>query len=353
MRGAFNPERRRAIVCFVSLDSTVSTVALRLLVHGAALRGIDRSLVLDVLGLSSAQLDDPDGRVSRRLVNRLWIELPRLTSDEHFGLWLAEQTPPGTMGIVDYVARNSATFGAALASTVRYVRLIHDAAVIEVKDDGPNVRVAHRVAGDPSGTAPAKADWILAHIVTAGRAITGGDFAAQGVTFRHSRPGDLKPYARLFRCVPRFEADANEVVLPRDVLELPVTAADPTLRELMRHFAERQLAALPQAEGFAERLQRVVGELLSRGAPRLGDVARALGMSPRTLQRRLREVDTSYQAAVTEVRRALAERYLVERELSVNEIAFLLGYSEPSAFHRSFKRWHRLTPLEYRERQAS
>lgn len=335
------------------LDSTVSTVALRLLVHGAALQGIDRQLVLDVLQVTSEQLDDPDGRVSRTLVNRLWEELPKLTGEPAFGLWLAEQTPPGAMGVVDYVARNSPTFGAALQVIVRYVRIIHDAALFEIVDDGPNVRISHHVAGDPSGTAAAKADWILAHLVVGGRVVTGEPFAAAGVCFRHPRPDDVKPYARLFRCMPEFGAEKNELVVARETLELPIKEADPTLQGLMQHFADQQLAALPKAEGFTERLQRVVGELLSRGSPSLREVSSALGMSTRTLQRRLREANTSYQAAVTDVRRALAERYLAERRLSVNEIAFLLGYSEPSAFHRSFKRWHRQTPLEFRERQAS
>ena len=336
----------------VQLDSTVSSVSLRLLVHGAELRGIDRALVLQVLGVTAAQLDDPDGRIPRALVYRLWEELPRLTGDESFGLWLATQTRPGAMGVIDYVARNSRTYGEALDNTVRYVRLVHDAAFFEVTHDGPHVRIAHRVAGDPSGTAPAKADWILAHLVHAGRAITGENFAASGVRLRHARPKDVKPWARHFRCVPSFDDQANELTLAREILDLPILDPDETLRELMRHFAEQKLAALPKAEGFTERLHRVVGELLTRGAPRLQEVARALGMSTRTLQRRLREVDTSYQEAVTHVRRALAERYLVERRLSVNEIAFLLGYSEPSAFHRSFKRWHRQTPLEFRDRRA-
>ncbi len=73
-------------------------------------------------------------------------------------------------------------------------------------------------------------------------------------------------------------------------------------------------------------------------------------MSARTLQRRLRQANTSFQSAVGSVRQALAERYLAEKNFSVNEIAFLLGYSEPSAFHRSFKRWRGVTPLEFRQR---
>ncbi len=333
----------------LDLETTVAVTEIRLLLHACREHGVEEGPVLRLLKLTRTQLEDPDARVPRGNAYALWERLPALTGNAHAGLWLAEHTPTGAMGVIYYVSRHSRTYGEALRTIVRYVRLVHDGALMELADDGPDVVLTHRVAGDPRGCPAPLADWLFGHLVHDGRLLTGTQFACTGLSLQAPRPTDMRPYTRLFGCVPAFGAATNHLRLAHEVLALPLKGSDPALRSLMRRFADEQVGRLPKAEGFEERLNQVLSELLASGAPRLDDVARALGMSARTLQRRLREANTSFQSAVGSVRQALAERYLAERDFSVNEIAFLLGYSEPSAFHRSFKRWRGLTPLEFRQ----
>ncbi len=334
------------------VDSTQSIAMVKLLVHSGKQHGLSAETVLALVGLQPARLEDPDGRVPRLTVYKLWKALAEAVGDPDLGLSISQNMPQGVIGLVEYVARNSATVGEAFEAAARYVRIIHDGGVIEIERRPTVFTLAHRIEVDPLGAPRANADWILAHLVIRGRDYTGVDFAPRLVEFHHRRPTDVRRYLEIFRSVPRFEAECNRLTFDAAVYDLPIKQADPNLLALMAHYAEQQLAQLPEGESFPERMQRVISELIVRGVPRLGDVARALGVSSRTLQRRLRGEETSFQAQVTDVRKQMAQRYLSDPQLSINEIAFMLGYSEPSAFHRSFKKWLGVTPRSFRLRAA-
>ena len=121
----------------------------------------------------------------------------------------------------------------------------------------------------------------------------------------------------------------------------------------MERHAEALLAKLPSlTDSVVDRVQRVLSGVLGEGDASLGAVARKLRMSERTLQRKLAEESASYDALLDAMRHELAVRYLADRKIAIAEVAYLLGYSEPSPFHRAFKRWTGVTPSEARKRAA-
>jgi AraC-like DNA-binding protein len=143
------------------------------------------------------------------------------------------------------------------------------------------------------------------------------------------------------------------LVLRRGDLDRVVSTADDTLVGYLDRLADESLESLGTEESILKKVRRALWTELSEGQPSVKRIAAALNMSVRTLQRRLREDDTSFVEVLDEFRREMATGLLRNRELAIYEVAFLLGYSEPSTFHRAFRRWHACSPREYRLAAAS
>jgi AraC-like DNA-binding protein len=139
--------------------------------------------------------------------------------------------------------------------------------------------------------------------------------------------------------------------LPRAALDCALTSADPRLLAILTRAADDLARRTGDDPSIAAQVARVLRDVLRDDAGNIDVVAKRLGMTSRSLQRRLKDEGTSFQAVRDTTRQELARRYL-DAKLSIAEISFLLGFSEPSAFFRAFKRWTGLTPLEARARPA-
>lgn len=261
----------------------------------------------------------------------------------------------GALGVIEYVALNAPTLGEGYANIARYGPLLHDAGTHHFTIDDEIARFCYRAPTSPPSPR-ALTDWAFAYMIAAGRRGVQVDFPLRHVRMQYSPPADTRALTAFYRCPIEFAQPMTELWLDVSVLRLPVQRPDSQLAQLMTEFADRQLAKLaPHTPGdpFIARLHAAITPTLSSpSGPRLGDVAHHLAVSVRTLQRRLREHRTTFQATVSEVRLTLAASYLAERDLAVSEIAFVLGFSEPSAFHRAFKRAFGCTPAEYRARRS-
>jgi AraC-like DNA-binding protein len=176
------------------------------------------------------------------------------------------------------------------------------------------------------------------------------------VTFAHPAPPDPGPYERFFDGPVRFGQPSTVMHLVPAQLAMPIPRADPVLGSLLREAASRALAEVGSATpataptSLAGQLRDIMAEELQRGGPPgVAAIARRLGMSTRTLRRRLDEEGGSFRELVDDIRADLARGYLADLRLPVSEVAFLLGFSELSAFHRAFRRWEGTTPAAYRQ----
>jgi AraC-like DNA-binding protein len=170
---------------------------------------------------------------------------------------------------------------------------------------------------------------------------------AKWVSFTHC-PNDPAEYEQAFGCPVRVNAGWNGFALAEEVWDLPMRRRDPSLVRLLEPHADVAVSGATTPMALRERVRRAQARGLTAGDASVGTVARVLALSARTLQRRLADEGTSYQAELDHVRREVAERHLHDSALAIAEISFLLGYSEPAAFHRAFKRWHHVTPQAYR-----
>jgi AraC-like DNA-binding protein len=162
-------------------------------------------------------------------------------------------------------------------------------------------------------------------------------------------PDDRLDLERLLRCPVRSPATWSGIEFPRNTMQTALTRRDPVLRAVLEgHAAGKAPVSNTEPDSAAKRVRAVLTSRIGEDLPDLEHVARHLAMAPRTLQRRLAAEGASYKDLIDLTRREAAERLLADRSLGVAEVGYLLGFSEPSAFHRAFKRWLGVSPLEYR-----
>ena len=161
----------------------------------------------------------------------------------------------------------------------------------------------------------------------------------------HETPPDIHEHVRIFKVLPRFQTRVNALELDSATMERRLLTTDPALSRIIERHAKASLASVaPASSELKERVRRVLVKGVAAGRCSIKTVAPELGLSERTLQRRLEEEGASFGDILDSVRRDLGLRYLEDGKLSLAEIAYLLGYSEPSPFHRAFKRWTGSTP---------
>ena len=293
--------------------------------------------------LSPTLVADQDARISPAQFCVAWAEATRLTGTPDLALAIARATPAGAFGIIEYVCRAAATLGDALRKWVRYLNLLDDAVEVALEIDAE--RAYLRVVRDSEAPAPASHELCFALVAKYARELAMQPFRVTRVDFTHT--GDGAAYRAWFDAPVAFSADTTQLVLPRSALDLPLRTSDPALLAILTRAADELARTTSRDPSVTAHVARVLRDLLREDAGSIEEVAKRLGAPPRSLQRRLKEEGTSFQAVRDATRKELAQRYLDAR-MSIAEISFLLGFSEPSAFFRAFKRWTGLTPAEAR-----
>jgi AraC-like DNA-binding protein len=325
----------------------VAVAFLRALLDRAAAAGIEAAAVLDDIGVSRETLADVHGWVPVDAMARAWVMVSERAADPDFGLHAAESLPMGVYGVLEYATMSSPNILETLERVARYYRLMGAMGELdlEVRRDRARVTLRPVVPFAPERLRHYH-EFTIAFLAVRGRMLGGDRVTASEVRFMHPAPARTTEHERIFRAPVRFGQRTNELVVPRAVLEIPLRAADPGVAAALGRTGETMLAA--DSGDVVERVHTATRAAIDASDARLESVARRLGMGSRTLQRRLGERGTTYAHVLDQVRRDSAQRWVEQGTMSFGEIAFALGFSEPSAFHRAFKRWTGRTPRDYR-----
>jgi AraC-like DNA-binding protein len=322
-----------------------------MLAQAAAARGVRVDDLLEHHGVEPSLLEALDARVPHALLVDLWEQVPRRLNDAALGLQLAQTIPMGLFDLVEYCMRNSPDLATCYRKLIRWQRLLHDAASYHLELEGDVARISHRPP--PSLVVPPHATgFILAKLLRIGQHLTGVAFSPRGVCLTYPRPPDVTEHTRVFGEAVRFSQPSAQLEFDRALLDLPIQGTDPHLASVLERYAQRRLEELPQTVDWVDELGQRIRQALHGTVPDAVTLARQMGMSPRTLSRRLHERGLTYQEVVDQARRELALRHLLNKDLKVLEVAFLLGFSEVSTFYRAFRRWTGTTPAAYRRESA-
>jgi AraC-like DNA-binding protein len=293
-------------------------------------------------------LDDRDARLAEAECADLFDKAAACLRDNALGLHVGESIRPGHYGVLGYVAMNCATLGEALSRLQRYQALVLDIGPMQLQMKADELRLSW----NPDTERPFRqlAEFNLAGLVTFARWISGRPDVPRRLEFNYPMPDDISEHQRIFNCELRFDQLRYAIVLPQAWLQRPLIQPDSAMRQLMLRLAEKQMLGLPRGGDTLAKLRALIARQLSEGELMLEPLAAQLGMSTRTLQRKLKDAGLGFTQLVDDVRQELAERYLADPGLDLNDLAFLLGFSEQSAFQRAFKRWRGESPGAYRKR---
>jgi AraC-like DNA-binding protein len=243
---------------------------------------------------------------------------------------------------------NSPTIAAALDNTIRYMKVHNAAAEVTVATEGPRTYLRQSLIGLPVEGARQQSEYGLAVALNTIRMMVGSRWVPLEVQFAHQPPRQTSEHLRVFGAPVSFAAPTNAMVFDPEFVERQVPSADERLYPIMRRYLDQVLQEMPRETDELASVRRAVGEIMREGDPKLADVARKVALSPRTLQRRLKEQGLDFKGLVDDTRRRFSLNYLKDPQHTLTEIAYLLGYSEVSAFNRAFKRWTGTTPVSYR-----
>jgi AraC-like DNA-binding protein len=312
----------------------------------AAQIGLDANGMLRKAGIDRRALTDPDVRIPASDV----VELLEASAAESgcmtVGLRMAESRQLADLGAISLLITHQATMREALMTVVRYRQLLNPSLLVTVEEFPDVVVVREELLLASHGRARQSYELAIGVLYRLFRAVLGPRWRAQTVNFIHSAPSDLTVHRRIFGPIYAFGSDFNGLTCGRADMDAPNPSADPRLAKP----AERYVRMLPNADrrSVAADVQKSIYLLLPMGSASIGDVASDLGVTPRTLQRRLAAEDAEFSALLKQIRRELTERYVANEILPLSRVAGLVGFTRQSSFSRWFQEEYSMSVTEWR-----
>lgn len=314
-------------------------------------RGGDIDSIFGNTGVSPAMAGSPTLPIKLACFCRLFEEAARQTGDENFGLWFGNQFRPHDLGLWGYLAVSSPTLGTALRNIIDTFPFHQQHSLLRLapRNDGL-LMLQYQIRAPDIVERRQDADLSLGMFLNIFRECLGRGWTPETVYFEHPRPLDAEQHEAAFGAPACFSQPANALVFRPEVLKQPMPRRDPKMTAMMRACLEALGSKADDFEPLTDRVRMAVRTRLPDGWPSLEAISEDLRLSPAGIQRELARIGLTYKGLVQAVRRELALSYLRQRHLPLSEIAFLLGYSELSAFSRAMRRWTGRSPKSVRNR---
>lgn len=309
--------------------------------------GVEPSAILLEAGINEEQLHSPGYRVSLYRTFRLLKLAEKHAADPFVGLRLGQFVDARSYEVLGYVLMSCHSLGEALQQLIRFDQLIWDVGGTSLYIEGDRAILELRPKNVP--WVPAEAFEIaVSGQYAMGKWLTGLEDSPAEVHFKHEPRGDISVYQDVFNCEVKFKQPKTALIFDQSYMNAPIRYADPALKQMMEQTGQKILSQYRHESNIANEARAIIHELLPSAEHELETVAAKMGISPRNFSKRLANAGYQYKDLVEEVRWDLADFYLSSQTMSITDIAFLLGYSEQSAFSRAFKKWTGYSPKQYR-----
>jgi AraC-like DNA-binding protein len=316
--------------------------------------GKDAATILTKAGATSEQAYDDTVRLEVPKQIRILELAAEELRDDVLGFHLGRNFDLREIGLVYYVVASSERLSEALQNAERYSGIMNDGLRLRFRQDDRRATIVVEYVNVDRHSDRHQIEFWLVTLMRICRQVTDSRVAPRHLRFRHHRDATPAEFRTFFGADIEFDAEADEIVFAAAVASLPLVRRDNFLNDLLRRYAEETLARRSRQRGHVRStVEEILPELLPHGRACASEVARRLGMSSRTLSRKLHHEGLGFADILNELRVALAQRYLLDRKLPISEIAWLLGYREVSSFTHAFRRWCGMTPRQFRLRNSS
>ena len=332
---------------------SVSVALMGVLRNYAERLGIDFVGVAQAAGFDIATLEDGRARISAGVFALMWLQIVSSGKNTHpglnFGREMARHYPGGS--ILFTMMMNCPTIGCALDTFVRYHRTMTDIIQPLLHQDGDQIHLAWATSHAGFSPDPNLSEALISTFYTIIEHLTQDRRLPLEVCFTHASPSDLSAYRQVFKGPIRFAAERNELVFNKTFLNVKLDLANRQLFEILERHAVRLADTLNSKNRWSHEVMRLTSGMVLRGIrPDIKSVAKNLALSRRNLQAKLKAEETTFRKCLASVRQQIAMEYLAKPDVTIGDVAFLLGYSEQSAFNHAFKRWTGKSPKAYSHR---
>lgn len=323
--------------------------------HFASRHGADISSLIQLTGYSEKQLNDENCQLESEVYNRVVNSCVAQTGDEFFGLHLGESLNLSAAGLVAQITQTSQTVKQALEYACEFAQLACSSLPMKLEEKQDHYKLT--MTPEPlwlSQSAEAvkqTIDGTLVFTIREFHELTRKQHYPLKIHLPFNKPSSMAEYERLLQCPIRFNQPETAFFFRKEDIEARIITSDYKLLRILVTHAEQRIASINQEKGFYELVKASVTALIKPEFPSIEQVASHFNISVRTLQRRLADEGHSFKEVIETLREEFAYAYLKKEELSVNQVAYLLNYTDASGFIRSFKRWTGQTPREWRTRQ--
>ena len=302
-------------------------------------------------GLAPDMTGSPTLKLQLSSFCRLFEQASRFTGEDNFGLWFGNQFDPRDLGLWGYAAISAPTLGSALENLVGLFDYHQESSLLRMRrgDDGL-MRLEYRIEAPDILERRQDAELSLGMFYNVIRECCGSAWAPEEVHFEHPRPEGWHEHERAFSAPIYFSQPANALLFRPDILDRAMPRRDPRMMTMMQSCLEGLGRRAQAPASLIDNVRTTIRVMLPDGYPALDSVARSLRLSAAAVQRELAHGGLLYKELVEMTRRDLAFMYLRQRQLPLSEIAFLLGYSELSAFSRAVRRWSGVSPSALRQK---
>ncbi len=321
---------------------TASQVLMEIILdHGTPLSEFEK-----LTGVKHSRIKDPDGWIPMASYVRLWELAIDATGDPALALHLRKKTGMRSIHFVVQLAMHCSTLVEALLHFNKYSSLLSETDKIELSDNGDLIKITY------TNTSSNQVRWLPEHNfsfgIELGRSLVSGSYDPVSVRFQHADPGYKEVYDEVFRAPVLFQQPENTLILQKKDLLKPITARDPYLQKVLTKYADLSMSKTHKPESLQEKIKNYIITNLPNGETSLETAASIMNMARSTLYRQLKTEGTSFRDLLIETRQELAKKHL-SNGMTNSQVAYLIGFSEPSAFQRAFKRWYNVSPGEYRK----
>ncbi|MDN5203718.1 AraC family transcriptional regulator ligand-binding domain-containing protein [Fulvivirgaceae bacterium BMA10] len=314
-------------------------------------RNIDHKLVEQQFEQIENSGNGGAGIVSYAFMSKVLTKAAALSGDPHFGLHLGEHQILSATEMVDEIMAKSMDIQEAFENAIEYSRLISDSMDCALITSGEDASVKFNLNPDwalhDDSAIKENMDVALVCALKSLQYLTGNQYFPKQIYFHYPRPQKINEYYRIFNCPISFGANTTEVVFHKKHLSLNTVEGNYSLLERLKSIAKETLSNLPNNNTFEQQVKKAILEKINIQFPSVMEVAENLHLTPRSLQRRLKAENSSFNQINNHIKFQLALKYLRNHQYDLYEISYLLGYSEPSAFVRAFRSWTGTSPKKY------